>query len=560
MTISIKNEFYVLSSLLLFWILVILLINPIGNFPLNDDWSYAIAVNNFLTTGSFHPTGFTSMTLFSQVIWGSLFGKIFGFSYSVLRISTLVLSFIGLITIYFIARKLTPIRWLAYFMILLVAFNPLFFSLSFTFMTDIPFAVFSIISIFFYIESLQNPSPKIAYFALGTFFAIVSILDRQIGLFIPLAFAIANVVKYGLHAQRLFQSFLSIALTVIILFGFNYWLQISGKTPALYGVQIHDLIDIISSPTKILRSVPYYSFVAIMYIGLFLSPLLIIWYSSNSKKYFAIKKIILLSFVVLSIITIGLYIGKHSAMPYLGNIFSIFGIGPFMLYDQNITGGHYSNFRYIVKFFIMAFSIIGGSILIGFLLSKLLMWKSNHILLRTDKNQIISFFLLIGVLIYLGPLLLIGGFDRYFIIPIMLVGLAIISDVSSIYTMKTKIFSIGIFLIFLSFTIVGTHDYMSRNKVRWTAIENLLNKKIKPSEIDGGFEFNGLYLYDKDYQSMPSKSWWWVHDNKYIIAYFELDGYTAIKKYEYTCWMPFIKNNIFILERNLSSRDIKFEK
>ena len=450
-------------------------------------------------------------------------------------------------------------------MTLLIAFNPLFFSLSFTFLTDIPFAVFSIISIFFYIETLQNPSPKIVYFVLGTFFAIVSTLDRQIGLFIPLAFAIANAVRYGWQVQRLLHSFLSIGLTLIVLFGFNYWLDISGKTPALYGHQMHNLIDILSKPKWIMKVIPYYGFIIIMYVGLFLSPLLVIWYSSNSKKQDTLKKIILVSFVVLSIITIALYISRDATMPYLGNIFSKIGVGPLTLYDTYIlqsdlnTGALFS-FKIISGITITSLSILGGSILIGFVSSKLLLWKLNIALLQTDPSQIVPFFLLIGVLIYIGPLLLMGGYDRYLIVPIILVALLIISDIETMPILKSRIFAIGIFSIFLLFSIVATHDYLSWNKTRWIAIENLLNKKIMASEIDGGFEFNGLYLYDPDYQRKPLKSWWWVHDDKYIITFSEVEGYTAVNKYKFTRWMPILKNNIYVLKRNLDSKDIKFEK
>lgn len=71
-----QNILVELCSLLIIWIISIALISPIGEFPLNDDWSFVIAVKNFLTTGAFKPTDWTGMTLFSQVLWGSLFGRI----------------------------------------------------------------------------------------------------------------------------------------------------------------------------------------------------------------------------------------------------------------------------------------------------------------------------------------------------------------------------------------------------------------------------------------------------------------------------------------------------
>lgn len=162
-------------------------------------------------------------------------------------------------------------------------------------MTDIPFAVFSVISIFFYIKCLQGTSLQWSCFLLGTFFAVLSVLDRQHGLFIPIAFVITNVIS-GETKKRLIQSCLSIVITLGILLIFNYWLQKTGNTPALYGQQISKLVQVLSEPKTLLLNIVYYSIVSIMYLGLFLSPLLILWIGSNGINGNKIKKRLLYLF------------------------------------------------------------------------------------------------------------------------------------------------------------------------------------------------------------------------------------------------------------------------
>jgi hypothetical protein len=51
-----------ISIIIISWILLIVLVNPIGEFPFSDDFSYAKAVQHYLNTGEMHLTDWTSMT------------------------------------------------------------------------------------------------------------------------------------------------------------------------------------------------------------------------------------------------------------------------------------------------------------------------------------------------------------------------------------------------------------------------------------------------------------------------------------------------------------------
>jgi hypothetical protein len=82
------------------WCVAAFFVNPLGNFPLNDDWSYGTAVKRLLEGDGFRPTGWTAMTLVSQVIWGALFCIPWGFSFTALRFSTLTLALLGICCLY----------------------------------------------------------------------------------------------------------------------------------------------------------------------------------------------------------------------------------------------------------------------------------------------------------------------------------------------------------------------------------------------------------------------------------------------------------------------------
>src|ERR1041384_3492324 len=69
---------------------------PLGNFPLNDDWSYANSVKILSENGRIDIGAWPSMTLLTHIVYGYLFTSLFGFSFSVLRLSTLLSALAGI--------------------------------------------------------------------------------------------------------------------------------------------------------------------------------------------------------------------------------------------------------------------------------------------------------------------------------------------------------------------------------------------------------------------------------------------------------------------------------
>src|SRR5215217_5512086 len=132
-----KADYTCLLLLALIWILAVLAVNPVGNFPLNDDWAYGYTVRSLVEEGTFRLSGWTATNLIAQAMWGTLFCLPFGFSFDALRVSTLVLSLGGILATYGLLRESRAPALLAMLGALVLAFNPIYFALSFTFMTDV---------------------------------------------------------------------------------------------------------------------------------------------------------------------------------------------------------------------------------------------------------------------------------------------------------------------------------------------------------------------------------------------------------------------------------------
>jgi len=108
------------------------LVNPIGEFPLNDNWVYALGVQSILQTGRFELPGLvpSGPNVFAQAYWGTLFGLPLGFSFTALRFSTLALGGVGVIALYLLLREVGGSRWIALLGGFTLTANPLYFGLA----------------------------------------------------------------------------------------------------------------------------------------------------------------------------------------------------------------------------------------------------------------------------------------------------------------------------------------------------------------------------------------------------------------------------------------------
>ena len=108
------NSAILIFILCVIWIISVLLVDPAGEFPLNDDWYYANTVWTLVEDGEIHFTGWNSMTLIAHILYGSIFSFLFGNSFTVLRISSLLLGLVGILGTYFLLRELKVAQIIAF--------------------------------------------------------------------------------------------------------------------------------------------------------------------------------------------------------------------------------------------------------------------------------------------------------------------------------------------------------------------------------------------------------------------------------------------------------------
>lgn len=564
----------------LFWCTSSLIVNPIGNFPLNDDWAYGLTVKHLLDTGDYHPVGWTSAALITNVLWGYLFCLPAGFSYTALRLSTLFASLFGLIGTYILVRDLQGPRWVALVVTLSLGFNPIYYALSHTFMTDVCFTAIAIWAAVFFARSLKSGSDLQMF--IGTLFAVAATLSRQIALCVPLAFALSVLARSPLTARAMLRAAFPLILCVTAFVTFNHWLEMSDRLPIRHDAQNQKLYELFTKLEYLITRPLATTSTALVYLGLFLLPTLVLS-AKNILGTHRGRATVLIAAGILVLVGGPLVLAHygHAAltpvvvpdnifldgnvilMPIAGNVLDPSGIGPLTLRDTYVL--HLNHMPALPIVFWIAVTVSG---LIGamLLIAKLSVFASDLIprLLRRrliGDSEAVGVFLLLCGSIYLLPLLGGGFFDRYLVptTPFFAAGIVGITGKFGDFpvTGGTKILRTAAFALLAAFSVYAigsTRDYLAWNRVRWEALQDLMHDgHIDAEEIDGGFEFNGLHFYDPNYQLHfnSDKSWWWVHGDMYEIGFGPVPGYTVIKEYTYLHWLPMHEQKIVVLRKKL---------
>jgi hypothetical protein len=533
-----KKRIYILILSFL-WIFAAVIINPKGEFSLNDDWAYSKTVFNLSENGILKFGDWPAMTLIAQTLWGALFCKIFGFSFTILRLSVLLLGWLGVITVFVLIVKLTQNYILSFISALTIAFNPLFFSLSCTFMTDVPFIVTLLVSAYFY--SCYFTELKIKFVIIASLFALLATMIRQLGLWIPVTFVLTYVISTKINIKHLILFCFSALLIIIIFITYSWLLKYYKLLPSNYN-SIYKFFFIKSLP-ETLNIVYFRINILLFYCGSFLLPLEIyifpyLWKNMNLKNR--------ITGLVISIILSFPIIFHYKNIPN-GNVLYNFGLGPKVLKDTYWGYNFHPILPNEIMWFIYIIGTLGAMLLVFSLYTLYHDFKTNrdNVPIRKVKNQ--SLFIVIGYLFFLlkGP----NFFDRYFItlIPFLAV-LILFPDIKS--NILTRVISFSILICFALFSIAATHDYLSWNRSKWKGLTELNKMGIPPSKIDGGIEFNGWYETAKIYTGENiNRSWWFVKDDEYVIGFGNIYGYDNIGSVKYKSYLTSNDDSIVLMQR-----------
>ena len=258
-----------LHLLLLLFLFLAWIINPIRDVMIEDDWAYALTVRHLLATGEYKLNDWAAANMPVQIYWAAFLARIFGYTLGVLHCSSLILVLAGLVGLYFLLRDFEVADLEASLLTLVVFSSPAILFLSFTFQTDAQFLAWQILALWLYSRGLRHQS--YLWMAGASLAASAAIGTRQFGVALVAGLFATWCI---FEQQRLRKIPLYLAglllpgLIALWQFCFNmneptFTQKVRVAEQFLYLRNLPHLIgDILWRPTVILQ-----------YIGLFLLPL-----------------------------------------------------------------------------------------------------------------------------------------------------------------------------------------------------------------------------------------------------------------------------------------------
>ena len=474
-------------ALLLLWLLAVCLVQPTGNFSINDDWSYGTAVKHLLKTGHFQLVWNTTPALVTQVLWGAVFCKLFGFSFVTLRASTLVMSILGVLAFYDTLLLIGARRNVAFAGSLLLMSSPFFFCLAFSFMTDSFFLSIMIFSLFFLLRQLETGSKR--DLVLGIVLAMCATLTRQIGICIPAAWGVLHSLRAVKRSKDLAADLVKAWVPLAIVGGslviYSGWLKMRGEAPVYANLMVHELINALRHPNPTVHALQWEVRGIIPYTGMLLFPVLpIIWQRIHSAG-----KTSTAAWVASSCWIVGMaaFLAlRHKPLPpmFYNVLEQVYMIGPYK------TG-----LWYLV-------SIAG--IIAGCMLILLLFHGIGSLRDDIDTNlpmQRFQFLFLLFCIYYLPTLLVDVFYDRYITptIPIcfMMILLWTQRNHQESEPSGARLAMVASFVLLAGyglFSVLGTRDYFAYHRADWMARRYLLSQGVAPRELFHEFNSDGEFL------------------------------------------------------------------
>lgn len=519
-----KNTLFTLVAAMSVYLLGVLIVFPHQDFPLNDDWVYALDVLNTSQLGHLSMTGLEMAWGIPQIWLASFFQFSEPYFHLKLRLFGVISTLMVIVLTYLLLNRVEDLneKIKSILLISLAIFPPLFIS-SLSFMTDNLFLGILLLSLLLFELALEKRN--IIYLVFGFLVSYIGLLQRQLIILeiIPLIFFNYKIVINNVNRERFFRS-IAIFGSIIFIFLFlqaNDWFTQTYHIPEAFS-KFSDIS--LLARFKITH-------VCVFFLGLLLLPLSLYFPLDQKLPY---NKISVISLIILFIVSIIRLVFDINA-PFQGNVISVFGA-----FGENeiLIGSRDPIFPLWIR---LIFLYVGLFTFVHLLndidqIFKLFLpfREKIKLLLKTKISYIpgaltISFgFLYLIAIIYRGVM-----FDRYLFPALpafLLIGAYCFRNKQMSFSSYKSIVALSLFFLF---SITVTKDYLSWNEARWDMLNSFIQTQknsgnnILLDKIDGGYEWNGFVKKSLDDAHSFSLSW----DNvKYRVSFSPPDAeYSQLK-------------------------------
>lgn len=520
-------------GIILLWVSAILIVHPFSNLPFGDEFAYIKPVQHYLQTGSMKYTDWSSMTLILQVWIGAVVSWLFGFSITTLRLISQAFAVSAVLALYMNLQLIGTKRLIAFLLSILMLFNPLYFQIGVSFVTDIPFLGIFLWAVYFMLRYFETAANK--YYVMGLLCTIAAFFIRDVAVVLPPAFAFALLLQKGFTKRTILLSLVYILLLVCCYFGWRWWLANIHGLPKNIDFSRNRMLETLTSPVKIASALSRNTIYTLGYVGMYCVPLLPIALLAI-KRYFTRSQLLIVGIFAAALCIVILSINKVYGV-LLTHVWDGFTIS---FNSGNVYSMQNESFPYVtewVKKIITCCAVVSGVCIVLVIVRYLWVLGKNI----RHKQLPVSVIFLAGILCIYGILMFTQWMiPRYYLVMIPFILMLFYKSTEDLFpiigpVVRNSVLGFLLAVVYISFSFV--HDTFARHRAYMAALDYVENQcHATYWDIDGGFDYNSWKNYYYHYKSTPDKNWWWVENPKFVLTDGHIPSMQLLKVVSYYRW------------------------
>ena len=464
-----QSDWAALALIAVLGVVLFVTVDYSGDYAINDDWGYAAPVRWWHEMGALQLSAWQSMPLLTQIGLGIAWTEAFGYSQEALRSLTLTLALVTSLAVYGIARRLDLPSGVALLAAVLPLASPVFLGLSYTFMTDVPFAAIMCVALYFFVRSFTGGGE--GSFALGVIFLLLAVLLRQTALALAVAIVLAEPAARGYSPLRFVRSLVVLGVAIATYLVSADVIETSIGLPYYYDLKsdavLRFALAALTADVETLLGAARAFLKASAILGVVLLPFLpLLWPRRGQFGFLGYGS----GIIVLAALTYGSALLEAGVLfPYPGDGLTAIGLGPRHLEGPLPDAGVY------------AITATG----LGHAVTVLAAFTAFRKAPRT--NGAARLLALTATILY-APHVIADTwlFDRYAILPALLFALVVLTRIRPDGPVRLALATAAT-IASVALGLLLVQDFFRWQDARYDLIASL----DRPADqIDGGFEFN----------------------------------------------------------------------
>jgi hypothetical protein len=531
------------------------LIEPRGEFPLNDDWAYAQSVLWLLAEHRIRLSDWIAMNLLPQTLVGGATAALFGFSFSALRHLTQGVALLASLAMLWVFRAagLTPAQGML--AAIAAVTTPWWLSLANSYMSDIYALALALPAAAIYLRALGSSRPA-RLLAAATTLSVLGVLQRQVVLVLPLAFGVAWMLARFAESRSSLRSFrhlltatAPLALCALAIALYKVYLVSGPGVPAAQQLIEGRLLPmfarlLVGDSFYWLWSAKLVSWL-VGFIGLVVAGYAIVLLGRGGGSARQRFVVFVVAIALMAFTLVGLWVPPYRN----GQLIAATGLGPYSLFDvlgrfqRDSPTPEPDLFWRICG---IAAAVGASAFIVGMAAVIRKSWAERG----ANGRRV---FLLVTVIAYLLPFAITDFVDRYLLFALPFILLVIHDAFGAPRKARARSIAVvgaAVMAVFAVLSTAAVHDYFAWNRSRWAAIAEAVRRGATPETLDGGFEYNGFERFEATPRvAAPGKSGWWVKDDRYCVSFEPRAGYTQVQAGNVRAWLPTTPRRVLLLER-----------